>query len=208
MEQISTNTSYAMQTNGRNTVYTRVHNERMGGTVPAYFKAENVQDSMTNMALGFTGSGSQVVESHEDFGFADLIDMVNPLQHIPLVSHAYRKITGDDIKPIGSIVGGALFGGGIGAASGLIDVVVTQETGKDMLGNALSMAKITESEPQSAERSFAENDETTTEALLSFAPTPMEASFEYDMKYEVASNAYNRVPAASGRTAGSIAVYG
>ncbi|MEP4884867.1 MAG: hypothetical protein ABJ215_00715, partial [Alphaproteobacteria bacterium] len=38
--------------------------------------------------------------------FSTLLDIVNPLQHIPLVSSLYREITGDEISPSARIVGG------------------------------------------------------------------------------------------------------
>jgi hypothetical protein len=55
--------------------------------------------------------------------FRDLLDIVNPLQHIPGVSQLYRKLSGDEIKPSMELAGGALFGGPIGvafAAAGLL----------------------------------------------------------------------------------------
>jgi hypothetical protein len=67
-----------------------------------------------------------------EFGFVDFFDMVNPLQHIPLVNLAYRKITGDTIKPISTVMGGALFGGPLGAAGGLVNVIIAEEAGRDM----------------------------------------------------------------------------
>lgn len=69
---------------------------------------------------------------HEPFGFGDLVDMANPLHHIPIVGALYRKITGDEIKSIGHVVGGALFGGPVGMASGLVNAVVADSTGKSM----------------------------------------------------------------------------
>ena len=71
------------------------------------------------------------------FGFLDLVDMVNPLQHIPVVGTIYRHITGDEIKPISKVIGGGAFGGILGAASGLVDAMVQSVTGKD-IGNHLS----------------------------------------------------------------------
>lgn len=56
----------------------------------------------------------------DGFTFGDLIDIVNPLQHIPVVSNIYRKITGDTIAPAMEIAGGALFGGPLGAAISLV----------------------------------------------------------------------------------------
>ena len=34
-----------------------------------------------------------------EFTFDDLIDVINPLQHLPIVSTIYRAITGDEITP-------------------------------------------------------------------------------------------------------------
>ena len=48
--------------------------------------------------------------------FGDALDLVNPLQHLPVVSTLYRKITGDVISPAMDLAGGALFGGPLGAA--------------------------------------------------------------------------------------------
>ncbi|MSQ67469.1 MAG: hypothetical protein EXR83_04655 [Gammaproteobacteria bacterium] len=48
--------------------------------------------------------------------FADVLDVVNPLQHIPLVSTLYRRLTGDAIDPAMQLAGGALYGGPVGVA--------------------------------------------------------------------------------------------
>ncbi len=65
------------------------------------------------------------------FGFDDLIDIVNPLQHVPIVSTAYRSVTGDRIGPVPRLLGGALFGGLIGFALGAANAVLQHITGKD-----------------------------------------------------------------------------
>ncbi len=56
----------------------------------------------------------------DGFTFGDIIDIVNPLQHIPIISNIYRKITGDTIAPAMEIAGGALFGGPLGAVASLV----------------------------------------------------------------------------------------
>lgn len=55
--------------------------------------------------------------------FANIIDVVNPLQHIPVVSNIYRKMTGDDIHPVMRVAGGGLFGGPLGMALSLVSVI-------------------------------------------------------------------------------------
>ena len=61
-------------------------------------------------------------------GLADFIDIINPLQHIPVVSSIYRTITGDDISPAARLTGGALFGGPVGLAGAYISGVVEDVT--------------------------------------------------------------------------------
>lgn len=63
--------------------------------------------------------------------FGDILDLINPLQHIPFLSSVYRKITGDAIDPAIRIAGGALFGGPIGAAVATVTVAVG-EVRKDL----------------------------------------------------------------------------
>ncbi len=63
--------------------------------------------------------------------FGDILDIINPLQHIPIVSTIYRAITGDDIAAAPKIAGGALFGGVIGLVVSIIDTAIEQITGQD-----------------------------------------------------------------------------
>ncbi|MDJ0950059.1 MAG: hypothetical protein QNJ94_14165 [Alphaproteobacteria bacterium] len=74
-----------------------------------------------------------------EFDFGDILDAINPLQHIPIVSTIYREITGDEIGPAPRIAGGALFGGLIGAAVSLFNVIIEDGTGKDIGEHAVAM---------------------------------------------------------------------
>ncbi len=58
--------------------------------------------------------------------FHTLIDMINPLQHIPLISLAYRHYTGKTIAPVAEVAGGALYGGPVGAAFGFGGALLEQ----------------------------------------------------------------------------------
>ena len=66
-----------------------------------------------------------------DLSFHDLVSIVNPLQHIPVVSTLYRKLTGDTIKPLERIAGDTLYGGWMGLVSSVANLVFEKETGKD-----------------------------------------------------------------------------
>ncbi|MGB1539373.1 MAG: hypothetical protein ACPG80_00275 [Rickettsiales bacterium] len=79
---------------------------------------------------GFWGS--------DGFGFDDLLDFINPLQHIPVVSTIYRAVTGDEIGTGPRIFGGAVLGGVVGAGMALANAAVEYETGKDLGGVALA----------------------------------------------------------------------
>lgn len=65
-------------------------------------------------------------------GFGELLDIINPLQHIPIISNIYRAATGDTISPTGRILGGTLFGGPLGFLSGVGSTLVAETTGKDV----------------------------------------------------------------------------
>lgn len=75
----------------------------------------------------------------DGFGFDDFIDMINPLQHIPIVSSIYRAVTGDEIAPGARMVGGALLGGVVGMAASAANVMFEQATGKDIGENVLAL---------------------------------------------------------------------
>ncbi|MEM7650493.1 MAG: hypothetical protein AAF204_00225 [Pseudomonadota bacterium] len=157
------NTSQSLQSQNigvnppaRKKVLRMVESERMGGSVPVWeyieAPATKIEAALTQAvndeaaqtpesALAYNGNlAAQATPDSDEFGFGDLVDMVNPLHHVPVVGHIYRELTGDQIKPIGNIVGGALYGGALGAASGLVNAIAIQETGKDLTGNAMALA--------------------------------------------------------------------
>lgn len=52
-----------------------------------------------------------------DMSFGDFLDMINPLQHIPVISSIYRAVTGENINPVSRIAGDVMYGGAMGLAS-------------------------------------------------------------------------------------------
>ena len=57
--------------------------------------------------------------------FGDLLDTINPLQHIPVVSEAYRHLTGDGIGPEARVAGGLLYGGPVGAIASVFSLAIS-----------------------------------------------------------------------------------
>ncbi len=71
--------------------------------------------------------------------FGDLIDLINPLQHIPVVGAIYRAATGDDLAPGARVLGGALYGGVAGLAGGVVNAIVAEFTGGDVGAHAIAL---------------------------------------------------------------------
>ena len=71
--------------------------------------------------------------------FLDLVDVVNPLQHIPLVSTLYREITDDTLAPAPRVMGDTLYMGPIGLAASVVNVLIEHNTGKDVGGHVVAM---------------------------------------------------------------------
>lgn len=78
------------------------------------------------------------------FDFWDVVDIFNPLQHIPLIGNLYREVTGDEIGSFASVAGSTLYGGPIGAVFGMANMVVKESTGKD--AGQLAMAAFLDEE--------------------------------------------------------------
>jgi hypothetical protein len=70
-----------------------------------------------------------------EFSFGDFIDIINPLQHLPVISTLYRMFTGDQIGSLPRLFGGALYGRLMGIPSlisSVVNAVVGIATGKDI----------------------------------------------------------------------------
>ncbi len=77
-------------------------------------------------------------EAEAEMSFGDFLDIINPLQHIPIVNTIYREITGDTIKPSSKVIGGILFGGPLGGIASIANAVVEQAQGKDIGGQVMA----------------------------------------------------------------------
>lgn len=68
-------------------------------------------------------------------GFDDLLDVVNPLQQLPVVSSVYREATGESISIPARLAGGFLFGGLPGLIGSAAMVAFEEVTGDSVLGH-------------------------------------------------------------------------
>ncbi len=83
----------------------------------------------------------------DGFSFGDILDIINPLQHIPVISTIYRSVTGDELsagsRVVGDAVFGAINGGLIGSAFGVVSAAVNEvledKTGMDIGEHVIAM---------------------------------------------------------------------
>ena len=78
------------------------------------------------------------------------MDIINPLQHIPVVSTIYRNATGDEIAPGTRLLGAGLFAGPIGMALASVNIVAEGVTGQDLGEHALAMFDGSSDQPELA----------------------------------------------------------
>jgi hypothetical protein len=76
-----------------------------------------------------TAAAAKPTAEGESF-FDHILDVVNPLQHLPLVGTLYRALTGDKMGPVEKIMGDTLYGGLWGAVSSIASVAFEGITGK------------------------------------------------------------------------------
>jgi hypothetical protein len=104
----------------------------------------------------------------DGFSLGDLLDVINPLQHIPVISSIYRSLTGDEISPAARLAGGTLYGGPVGLVTAFIGGVM-EDAADTTLGDVVVAA-------------FSDEDDTEIAAQVAtvspvagapaFAPTP------------------------------------
>ena len=142
--------TYRAQGDDRTAGYMPVFGEKKGDEA-AHFSG--LVDEASKSGESTATADAQEKFSHH-FSFIDfikgIIDIINPLQHIPVISTIYRHITGDEISPMARIAGDALYGGPIGAAVAVANVAVESKTGKDIGENMLAMISPDKPETQVA----------------------------------------------------------
>ena len=123
--------------------------------------------------------GKPHIWAQKGFQFHDFLDIINPLQHIPIIASIYRWITGEPIGNLPRVVGDSLYGGAIGFVTGLLGVGVKEETGKDIGEHVLAAVTGTTAETPSAPAAGAPESASTaaasadSPAAASPAPAPV-----------------------------------
>jgi hypothetical protein len=109
----------------------------MSDVAATVLPASATQASTTPAGTAAPSSGPSLW-SHGSFSFKDLLDIVNPLQHLPIIGSIYRYLTGDEPSGGARIVGDALYGGPIGFGVGVVTTMLTDSKGEDLGEQALA----------------------------------------------------------------------
>ena len=144
-----------------NSPYSRVGDELEAE--PRYERTEQTRSD--NAAKKFS------LWQDSQLGFGDFLDVINPLQHIPIVATIYRNLSGDQIGMAPRIIGGALWGRIGGLVAGVLNSLVEWFTGKD-IGDHIYAAIWGKPNGQSTDNAAAQTAELE---LHSSAPTETEA---------------------------------
>ncbi|NQU70145.1 MAG: hypothetical protein HQ514_06325, partial [Rhodospirillales bacterium] len=71
--------------------------------------------------------------------FSEFLDVINPLQHLPVVSSIYRAVTGDEISLGARLLGGALFGGPLGVLAAGVNAAFEEMSGGNIAEHAVAL---------------------------------------------------------------------
>ena len=74
-----------------------------------------------------------------EVSFDDLLDLVNPLHHLPVIGTLYRRLTGDTLDGPARILGGLLYGGPVGFVAAAANAIA-EEAGGQSAGDAVFTA--------------------------------------------------------------------
>jgi hypothetical protein len=104
--------------------------------------------------------------------FGDLVDAINPLNHIPFVSGLFGEDGAPKVSPASKIIGGALLGGPVGLFAAVADAVFEEATGK---GAAESMVAALTGDSAAAEIQVASAEAETPALQVASAAAPVTA---------------------------------
>lgn len=97
------------------------------------------QNPRHDAAVSEPPKGANSLISGQEISFGDILDIINPLQHLPVIGNMYRAITGDTISAGAQMAGGALFGGPIGLLTSAINAGLEAATGQNAGGHLLAL---------------------------------------------------------------------
>lgn len=131
-------------------------------------------DATATPTVNVTASQTFAIKAfnHDDGpSFSDVLDILNPLQHIPIINTLYQHITGDTEGAVADVAGGTLWTGPIGLVGSLIDLAVKSDTGKSISDNILSWLGLEDDDkPAATAQAQAQLQQAQQQAAVTSAP--------------------------------------
>ncbi|MEJ1967882.1 MAG: hypothetical protein WDN03_04470 [Rhizomicrobium sp.] len=137
------------------------------------FSAHAVNPTAAGQAAGAASAAASPDQG--GISFDDIVDIVNPLQHLPVIGTLYRAMTGDTIKTFPKIAGDALYGGVMGLAGSVADTVFEKVTGHN-LGDTVLAAVERMFAPDAPATGLASNAPSDTAAAPAASDAPQLAA--------------------------------
>ncbi len=116
---------------------------------------------------------------NQPLSFWDMLDVINPLQHIPVVNTIYRELTGDTIKTPIKLIGATAIGGPIGFAAAMADSLLSEATGKDFGEHAMAAFTGPSADTQFADSQLADSREFIPDTVAAARPNQVAAAQEF-----------------------------
>jgi hypothetical protein len=116
--------------------------------------------------------------------FSDFLDIINPLQHLPVISSIYRAITGDEIGAGARAVGGMIYGGPVGMIAAGVTAMFEEASGGNVVTHIASLVRdVTGGDGEAPAATAAENPDDVRSAAQKAAavepaagPAPVQAA--------------------------------
>jgi hypothetical protein len=143
----------------------------MPGTDMALRNQDYVRQLAAPSAPANAAEPKAQAKSESGFSFGDFLDIINPLQHIPVVSTIYRHLTGDEIGTPEKIAGDTLYGGVTGLICSIGDALFAEVTGKSV-GDTVYAALIGDDDKTAPATAVAANDAEPLPAIPANDSTP------------------------------------
>lgn len=91
-------------------------------------------------ATAQSADSSSNVFGKDGLSFGDVLDAINPLNHIPIVADVFANLTGHTASAGSRLVGGALFGGPIGVVASIASMLFEEGSGGNSPAEAVYAA--------------------------------------------------------------------
>lgn len=143
--------------------YGRPLDDRIPASGMRYSDAAADVSEVKTAALSADAATADGDDGAHDLSFDDFLDIINPLQHLPVVSSIYRHFTDDEISAPAKVAGGALFGGILGLAGSLLDVAIEEMSGDDVGGHIMTALFPGEGDSSDSDTLLADGSKTGSE---------------------------------------------